>query len=211
MAARSLLAVLLCFDSAAGARLGRTGARDSPRASTSMLANERVFTRATKFDASDFGGKSEWPYSGLDLARMDESADMYFYQEPRFVTHIDDGAIAALTAYYSQAIAPNSDVLDLCSSWISHLPEEVALKRVVGLGMNARELEANPALSEWGQADLNTEPKLPFEDESFDYVLNVVSVDYLSRPKEVSSAHTLPPPGLEMGVCHDEEVSSAHT
>lgn len=150
-----------------------------------MLAGERMFTRATKFDASDFGGKTEWPYSGLDLARMDESSDIYFYQEPRFVTHIDDGAIAALTAYYEQAIVPDSDVLDICSSWVSHLPQGLALGRVAGLGMNARELEANPALSEWVQADLNVDPKLPFADESFDYVLNVVSVDYLSQPKEV--------------------------
>jgi len=115
---------------------------------------------------------------------MDESADTYFYSSPRFVTHIDDGAIGALTAYYDESLAEGDEILDLCSSWISHLPEK-QLGRVVGLGMNARELEANERLSEWVQADLNSEPTLPFADASFDAVLNVVSVDYLSRPREV--------------------------
>ena len=118
-----------------------------------------------------------------DMSRLDESPDFNFYSAPRFVTHIDDGAIAAVTQYYREVLPPGADVLDLCSSWISHLPNEVALGKVVGLGMNARELEANKQLSEWVQGDLNTSPKLPFDDNSFDACLNVVSVDYLTRPR----------------------------
>ena len=82
---------------------------------------------------------------------MDESPDFNFYSQPRFVTHIDAGAIAAITQYYRETLEPNSDVLDICSSWISHLPPEVPLGRVVGVGMNARELEANDRLTEWVQ------------------------------------------------------------
>lgn len=117
-----------------------------------------------------------WPYDERDMRRIDESADVVFYGAPRFVTHIDEGAIRALTAYYRETLAPGSDVLDLCSSWVSHLPEEIPLGRVAGLGMNARELEANNRLTEWVQADLNTQPVLPFDDASFDMLLNVVSV-----------------------------------
>jgi SAM-dependent methyltransferase len=84
----------------------------------------------------------------------------------------------------------------VCSSWISHLPKDVKYGRVVGVGMNARELEANTQLTEWVQADLNREPKLPFDDSSFDNILCVVSIDYLIRPREVvSEFHRVLRPG----------------
>jgi len=137
-----------------------------------------------RFEASSFDAP-EWPFTASDMSRLDESMDFNFYSTPRFVTHIDDGAIAALTQYYRETLPPGSDLLDICSSWVSHLPEEVSFGRVVGLGMNARELEANTALTEWVAADLNVKPNLPFESESFDVVLNVVSVDYLNKPREV--------------------------
>ena len=53
-------------------------------------------------------------------------------------------AVAALTAYYARVIPPDAVVLDLMSSWISHLPDEVSYRRVVGLGLNAAELARNP-------------------------------------------------------------------
>ena len=92
-----------------------------------------------------------WPFTPDYLARQDEESDAVFYDEPRFVTHIDDGAIGALRDYYAQEISPKSDVLDICSSWISHLPPDKPLGRVVGVGMNARELEANERLTEFVQ------------------------------------------------------------
>lgn len=38
-----------------------------------------------------------FPFSAEDFQRYDETADTQFYSQPRFVTHIDDGAIGAVT------------------------------------------------------------------------------------------------------------------
>ena len=121
------------------------------------------------------------------FARLDESADSAFYAQPRFVVHIDDATIAALTAWYAEVLAPGADVLDLMSSWVSHLPDaaRLPLGRVVGLGMNAAELAANPRLAAYDVQDLNAEPRLPYADASFDAVLCAVSIQYLTRPLEV--------------------------
>src|SRR5688572_16328324 len=98
------------------------------------------------------------------LARLDESDDAAFYAAPRFVVHIDDATIAALTRWYGEVLAPGADVLDLMSSWVSHLPPARALPlgQVVGLGMNAEELAANPRLTGFDVADLNAQPRLPY-------------------------------------------------
>jgi len=117
--------------------------------------------------------------------RVDESADASFYSEPRFVTHIDDATIAALSAFYREFISPGRDVLDLMSSWISHLPPDVQYGRVAGLGMNEAELAANKQLSEYHVQDLNAEPSLPFAADSFDRVMIAVSIQYLTQPVEV--------------------------
>ncbi len=119
------------------------------------------------------------------FARQDEGDDAAFYQQPRFVTHIDDVTIAALTQYYRETLTAECRVLDLMSSWISHLPEEVRYRTVAGLGMNAEELAANPRLDDHRVHDLNRDPQLPYEDGAFDAVLIAVSVQYLTRPFEV--------------------------
>ena len=116
------------------------------------------------------------------LAREDESDDALFYAGPRLVTHIDDATIAALTQVYRERLPPSAAVLDLMSSWVSHLPEAVVYSRVAGLGLNLAELEANPRLHDFTVHDLNAAPTLPYPDESFDAVLNAVSVQYLTRP-----------------------------
>ena len=126
-----------------------------------------------------------WPFQPEDFNRRDESSDVSFYSQPRFVKHIDDECIASLSNVYSQLFHENDAVLDLCSSWISHFPTEPSLGNVVGVGMNEQELAANDRLDSYVVKDLNHEPLLPFEDESFDYVVNAVSVDYLSNPKEI--------------------------
>lgn len=130
--------------------------------------------------------------------RMDESPDPDFYREPRFVTHIDDATIAALTGVYRELIPPDSRVLDLMSSWISHLPPEGQYTRVVGLGMNREELARNPRLTDFVVHDLNHTPELPFADESFDAVVNAVSIQYLTRPVDVfaSVRRVLQPGGI---------------
>jgi len=165
------------------------------------------------FDVGDFAlPTGEWPYTAADMNRIDNTDDEAFYSEPRLVTHIDDYAIESLTAYYREELTAISrrkidggskdgtvDVLDMCSSWISHLPESgnVPLGRVVGIGMNEKELEANKALTEYYVQNLNLKPSLDqFRDDSFDAVCNVVSVDYLTRPQDIfKETHRVLRPG----------------
>ena len=117
--------------------------------------------------------------------RQDETPDADFYQHPRFVTHIDDAAIAAVTQLYREFFRPHAELLDLMSSWVSHLPAEVPYRRVVGLGLNAAELRANPRLDSYAVQDLNEQPHLPFADAGFDGAAICVSVDYLTQPVAV--------------------------
>ena len=117
--------------------------------------------------------------------REDMSADRFFYEIPRLVTHIDDATIEALTAFYREVVPPQGRVLDLMSSWVSHLPPDARYARVAGLGMNDEELRNNPQLTDSVVHDLNADPALPYEDASFDIALCAVSVQYLTRPVEV--------------------------
>jgi SAM-dependent methyltransferase len=117
--------------------------------------------------------------------RFDETPDSFFYRQPRFVEHIDDGAIAAVTELYRELFPADAAILDLMSSWVSHLPEDVTYRRVVGLGMNREELAANPRLDAFVVHDLNRDAHLPFDDDEFDAAAICVSVQYLTRPVEV--------------------------
>jgi SAM-dependent methyltransferase len=119
------------------------------------------------------------------FARADESPDHLFYRDARLVEHIDARAIAAVENVYRTWIPPQSRVLDLMTSWVSHLPPDVRYASVTGLGMNATELARNPRLDHRIVQDLNAEPTLPFEDAAFDVALICVSVQYLTRPIEV--------------------------
>jgi hypothetical protein len=125
-------------------------------------------------------GLPEWAFE-----KADTSPDADFYVPPRFVTHIDDAAIATVTQVYRQTFPPGGTVLDLMSSWVSHLPEDVTYASVVGHGMNRQELAANPRFSKWFVQDLNVEPVLPLDGASFDGACLCVSVQYLQRPVEV--------------------------
>ena len=117
--------------------------------------------------------------------RADEAPDELFYRQPRFVTHIDAGAIAAVTQLYREFLPPGGAVLDLMSSWVSHLPPEVTYRRVVGLGLNAAELRRNDRLSSFVVQNLNTNPHLPFAEGEFDGAGITVSIDYLTDPVAV--------------------------
>ena len=132
--------------------------------------------------------------------RLDESPDEDFYREPRLVTHIDDATIAALTQVYRELVPAGASVLDLMSSWVSHLPPEIDYRRVVGLGMNRVELAENPRLTTFLVHDLNECPDLPFAEGTFDAVLNAVSIQYLTKPVEVftSVARVLRPGGIHL-------------
>lgn len=117
--------------------------------------------------------------------REDETDDAFFYRQPRLVTHIDDEAIGALRAFYRQVIPDGARVLDLMTSWVSHLPAGKPYSGVSGVGLNAVELAANPALTERVVQDLNRDPVLPWPDGCFDAAVVTVSVQYLTRPVEV--------------------------
>jgi len=116
------------------------------------------------------------------FARDDERSDALFYKEPRLVQHIDDTAIEMIKNTYGRFLEDDMDVLDLMSSWQSHLPEKFSLGRLVGLGLNGLELKKNSRLRERVIQDLNLSPVLPFESDSFDAVVCTVSVEYLTNP-----------------------------
>ena len=119
------------------------------------------------------------------FAKLDTGDDLAFYAPPRLVTHIDEGATAALTGFYRARIPQGARVLDLMSSWVSHLPEDGTYAEVVGHGMNAVELGANSRLARWFVQDFNQNPVLALEDQSFDAALACAGVQYLQRPAEV--------------------------
>ena len=119
------------------------------------------------------------------LRRADETPDEKFYRAPRLVAHIDDLAIAAVTQLYREFFPPGGELLDLMSSWVSHLPPEIEYRRVVGLGINEVELGRNPKLDAYVVQNLNTDPRLPFGEAEFDGAGICVSIDYLTRPVEV--------------------------
>src|SRR5258705_244455 len=85
--------------------------------------------------------------SPVGYTRDDESPDDRFYSFPRRVVHIDDGAIAALGRLYAEVLPTGGRLLDLMSSWRSHLPSGFTAREVVGLGLNADEMADNPQLT----------------------------------------------------------------
>jgi hypothetical protein len=117
--------------------------------------------------------------------KMDAEEDEVFYEPPRLVHHIDDEAIAALTEFYRAVLPAGGVLLDLMSSWVSHLPAEVEYTEVIGHGMNTTELAANPRLSRWFVQNLNRDTKLSLADASVDAAMICVSIQYLQQPTAV--------------------------
>lgn len=158
-----------------------------------------------------------WPYKPSDFTRQDSTNDSNFYSQPRFVTHIDDAAIASLRAYYDQVLPRKGRILDFCSSYVSHFPApiekaaETGELEITGLGMNKAELDANPVLNAGRIVkDLNVDPEIATsflqkepgvvapsssssasasasENSLLDASTNVVSTDYLTQPVAVLS------------------------
>lgn len=125
--------------------------------------------------------------------------DAAFYAQPRLVDHLDRSALAQWQILTGRFVRNDATVLDLMASHDSHLPEGVQPRRLVGLGMNAAELERNPRLTERLVHDLNATPHLPFETGTFDLVLCALSIEYLTRPEAVlSEVRRVLAPG---GVC----------
>ena len=148
-----------------------------------------------------------YPFTPGDFARQDESDDSLFYQEPRLLVHIDEQAIAAIGELFREVIPPDSVILDLMSSWRSHWPSSLRghssgrlnhqtspvssphtshpKARMVGLGLNAVEMQDNPDLDDYLVHDVNQNPRLPFDDCTFDAVVITVSIQYLTSPIQV--------------------------
>jgi hypothetical protein len=131
------------------------------------------------------------------FAKLDTEDDEVFYEPARLVFHIDEGAVAALTEFYRGILPPGGVLLDLMSSWVSHLPSEIAYAEVIGHGMNPQELAANPRLSRWFVQNFNRDPSLPLADASIDAAMICVSVQYLERPVDLlrEAARVLRPGG----------------
>jgi SAM-dependent methyltransferase len=117
--------------------------------------------------------------------KIDGAPDDLFYAQPRFVTHIDEPAIAAVTQLYRDVFPLGGTILDLMGSWVAHLPPEIEYGQVIGHGMSAAELEANPRYHRWFVRNLNENQVLPFEDGTVDAVGLCVSVQYLQQPVAV--------------------------
>ena len=139
---------------------------------------------------ADFFG--DYPFT-----RLDDDPDPVFYRMPRLVEHVDAVATRQISGIYRRLLIPGARVLDMMSSWVSHLPGELELE-VAGLGLNEEELRKNPRLSDRVLHDLNETPELPFPDASFDAVVCANSVEYLTRPLEVFAeiARVLKPGGV---------------
>lgn len=118
-------------------------------------------------------------------SKLDNTDDTLFYSYPRFVTHVDEQFIQQLTDLYRERLQPQTRILDLMSSWISHLPDEMEFEHVEGHGLNEEELVKNPRLDHFFVQNLNQNPVLPLPDQSFDAVLNTVSIQYLQQPEAV--------------------------
>lgn len=128
--------------------------------------------------------------------KLDDTDDKLFYDYPRFVTHVDEGFIQQLTDLYRDRLKPNTRILDMMSSWVSHLPTDISFAHVEGHGLNAEELARNPQLNHYFVQNLNENPQLPLPDQDFDAVLNCVSVQYLQYPEAVfSEIHRILKPG----------------
>lgn len=186
-------------------------ASSSQLSSASAASSSQLYTELQNA-LSDLSSLDEGEFAMDDFYRLDESSDDIFYSNPRFVEHVSPSAVKALTAFHGEVLTMHSmkgtsigggrrlNVLDLCSSWVSHVPVEgIQFNRFVGLGMNRQELDRNSQLTERRVQDLNKDSSLStYSDASFDAVLLQLSIDYLVHPVEVlrDVSRVLVPGGL---------------
>ena len=118
--------------------------------------------------------------------KIDESNDEEFYEEPKFVYHLDSNFRQYLSHVYKLEINENSTVLDLMSSWDSYLPKEKKYKKVIGHGLNEKELERNRILDYFWTQNFNLSQKIPLESGNIDYCLIVAGWQYLQYPENLT-------------------------
>ena len=124
--------------------------------------------------------------STYDRTKSDICDDEIFYQQPRFVHHLSDSFRNRLTCLYSEYLLNHHIILDLMSSWVSHLPSNISYKKVIGHGMNEAELSSNERLDRFFVQNLNKKQNMPIEDSSVDVGLIVAGWQYLQYPEKVS-------------------------
>ena len=124
--------------------------------------------------------------STYDRTKSDNFDDEIFYQQPRFVHHLSDSFRTRLTNLYSEYLLKHYIILDLMSSWVSHLPSNISYKKVIGHGMNEAELSSNERLDKFFVQNLNKKQNMPIEDSSVDAGLIVAGWQYLQYPEKVS-------------------------
>ncbi|KAF6145367.1 hypothetical protein GIB67_039671 [Kingdonia uniflora] len=150
---------------------------------SSLSSNQHESSKTTS--SSSAGNIKRLVLTQQGRTKMNSAPDREFYAYPRLVTHVDNGFISMLTGLYRKRLEPGWEVLDLMSSWVSHLPSEIEYKRVVGHGLNTQELAKNQRLDYFFVKDLNQDQELEMESCSFDAVLCTVSVQYLQQPEKV--------------------------
>ena len=87
--------------------------------------------------------------TSYDRDKIDSSDDLIFYQNPRYVNHLSVSFRDRLTNLYSKYLCSHFVILDLMSSWVSHLPDDIQYKKVIGHGLNESELKANKRLDKF--------------------------------------------------------------
>ena len=122
-----------------------------------------------------------------DRDKIDIADDQIFYKQPRFVHHLSDSFRTRLTNLYQDYLQSHHVILDLMSSWVSHLPSNIKYKKVIGHGMNESELSSNKRLDRFWLQNLNKTQNMPLEDSSIDVGLIVAGWQYLQYPEKVSS------------------------
>ena len=124
--------------------------------------------------------------SSTDREKIDNTDDQIFYQQPRYVHHLSNSFRSRLTSIYSEYLLNHHVILDLMSSWVSHLPVKKRFKKVIGHGMNEDELRSNKRLDKFWVQNLNKTQNMPIEDSFIDVGLIVAGWQYLQYPEKVS-------------------------
>ena len=176
--------------------IGEISSKDNERGGTSVDW-VGLLTEGPGMQARWQGNPTDF-FGDTPFQRQDDREDGIFYEKPRLVHHLDLTARDMVADVYRRFVKDGMRVLDLMSSWTTHLPEDVNPATVSGLGMNQAELEQNPRLTDFQVHDLNNDPRLPYAEESFDVVLCTVSVEYLTKPLDVFKdvARLLKPGGV---------------
>lgn len=147
-------------------------------------------------------GWDKTPIKAYPFTRLNEQDDKAFYRSPRFVHHLDSTARSHVQSIYSKLLSPGMKVLDLMSSWESHMPDKLQDCGVTGVGLNEEELKGNEQLSSYLIHDLNKAPVLPFPGQQFDAAICTISIEYLIRPLEVMAelARVIRPGGIFIAI-----------